>query len=83
MTKAYLGDWGYTTDEQIDYVVDSINELMQDTPNWTPIVWDGLSPEIQQKLMLRSRRQRHLHGKVPTPRQLRLRRNHPTTLNLT
>ena len=52
VTKAYLGDWGYTTDEQIEYVVDAINNLMHDPPNWTPIIWDQIEPEAQHQLML-------------------------------
>ena len=52
VTKAYLGDWGYTTDEHIDYVVDAINNLMHDPPNWTPIIWDQIKPEAQRELML-------------------------------
>ena len=52
VTKAYLGDWGYTTDEQIEYVVDAINNLMHDPPNWTPIIWDQLEPEAQREFML-------------------------------
>ena len=52
VTKAYLGDWGYTTDEQIDYVVEAINNLMHDPANWTPIIWDQLEPEAQRQLML-------------------------------
>lgn len=52
VTKAYLGDWGYTTDEQIDFVVDAINDLMHDPSDWTPIIWDKLEPEAQHQLML-------------------------------
>ncbi len=52
VTKAYLGDFGYTTQDQTDLVCDAINDLMHDTSDWTPIIWDQLEPETQHQLML-------------------------------
>ena len=52
VTRAYLGEFGYTTDDQTDQVCDAINDLMRDTPNWETLIWDCLDPDTQRQLML-------------------------------
>lgn len=52
VTKAYLGIFGYTTDHQTDLVCHAVNNLMRDTPDWTPIDWNQLEPDAQRNLML-------------------------------
>ncbi len=52
VTKAYLGDLGYTTDDHIELVCEAIDGLMSESHDWTPIVWDQLDPEAQRELML-------------------------------
>lgn len=52
ITKAYLGDLGYTTDDHIELVCEAIDELMSESQEWTPIVWDQLKPDAQRELML-------------------------------
>ena len=52
VTRAYLGDLGYTTDDHIDLVCEAIDELMSESQDWTPIVWDQLAPDAQRELML-------------------------------
>lgn len=52
VTKAYLGALGYTTDDHIELVCEAINELMSQSQEWIPIVWDQLEPDAQRKLML-------------------------------
>ena len=52
VTKAYLGDLGYTTDDHIELVCEAIDELMSESQEWTPIIWDQLDPEVQRELML-------------------------------
>ena len=52
VTEAYLGDLGYTTDDHIELACDAIDELMSESQEWTPIVWNQLEPDAQRKLML-------------------------------
>ena len=50
--NAYLGDLGYTTDDHIELVCEAIDELMTESQEWVPIIWDQLEPEAQRELML-------------------------------
>ena len=52
VTRAYLGDLGYTTDDHIELVCEAIDDLMSESRDWTPIVWDEIEPEAQRELML-------------------------------
>ena len=52
VTKAYLGDLGYTTDDQIELVCEAIDDLMSESQEWTPIIWNQIKPEAQRQLML-------------------------------
>ena len=52
VTRAYLEHLGYTADDHIELVCEAIDELMIESQEWTPIVWDQLDPDAQQKLML-------------------------------
>ncbi len=52
VSRAYLGDLGYTTEEHSESVCDAINDMMADDADWSLIVWDDLSDEAQTRLML-------------------------------
>lgn len=52
VTKAYLGDLGYTTDNHIELVCEAIDDLMSESQEWTPIIWNQLDPDVQRELML-------------------------------
>lgn len=46
-----LGDWGYVTDENTEYVGEAINELMEGQGGWQPLVWDDLDRHVQVSFM--------------------------------
>lgn len=50
-TKIVLGDWGYVTEENTEYVCDAINELMEGQDGWEPLVWDDLDRHMQVSFM--------------------------------
>ncbi len=52
VSRAYLGDLSYTTEEHTESVCDAINDMMTHEAGWSPIVWDDLSDEAQTRLML-------------------------------
>ena len=52
IANAYLGEFGYTTEDQTDLVCDAVNDLMSAIQEWNPIVWHQLEPDAQRELML-------------------------------